>query len=447
MKRNSFILLFITSLLTSSFSCQAQHNYGFQTLPTTELKADLISLYGKLDTAHYDLYHLHTKAEFDSVYQNIYNGIDQPLNVAEFYFRLLPLFNMLHDSHSMLGFPFAYSKEYSKQGGLFIPIKVFIADNKIYASENLSATPFPLYSEIISVNGVASTEILNTLHLMINNERKDSENDYMAFFFHRILYPVYGFDKTFTLELITPEKQAKQMTLSGISLEKFPRDNQPNFSSRYLDNSTLIMDINACEDKEQFATFCDTVFTSMQKNKIKSLVIDLRDNPGGSTFHGDTLFTYLTKNKFTQYPKRSIKFSPYSAPKSDSVYTQTFSDNLEQSHMNKKLFGGNVYMLVNRNTFSSASVMAATFQCYKMGILIGQETGGTQIFFDEPIDFKLPNSGLRFLVANQVNYSPCGTDWKMGIIPDKTIGLNLTDKAKGIDTEMEYVKTLINKNE
>lgn len=282
---------------------------------------------------------------------------------------------------------------------------------------------------------------------MANREQQESESDYMAFFFHRILYPAYGFDKTFTLELKTPDSETRQVTLPGIALDKFPQDNQPDFSSWYLDKSTCVIDINSCENREQFATFCDTVFQSIQRNKTKSLVIDLRNNPGGTTFHGDTLFTYLTTNKFTQYPKRSIKYSPYSIPKSDTVYTQTFADNLEQSHTNKKLFTGNIYMLVNRNTFSSASVLAATFQCYKMGTLIGQVTGGTQIFFDEPIEFKLNNSGLRFLVANQANYCPCGTDWNKGIVPDKIIALNITDKAKGIDTEIEFVKTMINQTE
>lgn len=444
MKRNSFFTFYIISFLTICFGCQQRNKYHFQTFSTSELKADLKTLYEKLDTTHYNLYHLHTKTKFDSIYQNIHNSLGQPLNAAEFYFRLLPLFNLLHDSHSMLGFPFSYSKEFSKQGGLFIPIKVFIANNKIYASENLSTVSFPQYSEIKSINGVSSTAILSTLHLMINREQLESEYDYMAFFFHRILYPVYGFDKTYTLELTTPDNQTKQVQLSGISLEKFPQNNQPFFSSQRLDSSTVVIDINNCEDKEQFAAFCDSVFTFIKDNKIASFVIDLRDNPGGSTFHGDTLFTYLTNQKFTQYPKRSIKYSAYSNPKSDSVYTQTFADNLERSYTNKKLFKGNVYMLVNRNTFSSASVMASTFKCYNMGVLIGQTTGGTQIFFDEPIEFKLPNSGLRFLVSNQVNYCPCGTDWNNGIIPDKTIAISITDKIKGIDTEMEFVKTLIN---
>lgn len=447
MKQTNFIILYIVALLTVCFGCQSKHKYYFQTFTTVELKADLKSLYEKLDTAHFNLYHLHSKTDFNSVYKSIYYSIDHPLNSAEFYFHLLPIFNLLHDSHTMLGFPFLYSKEFAKQGGLFIPVKVFITDNKIYVSENLSSATFPLYSEITSVNGVAATEILNTLHLMINREQQESESDYMAFFFHRILYPVYGFDKTFTLELVTPDKQTKQVTLTGIGLDKFPQNNQPDFSSYYLNNSTCVIDINACENKEQFATFCDTVFTSIQQNNIKSLVIDVRNNPGGTTFHGDTLFTYLTSKKFTQYPKRSIKYSPYSTPKSDTVYTQTFADNLEQAHTNKKLFTGNVFMLVNRNTFSSASVMAATFQCYKMGTLIGQVTGGTQIFFDEPIEFKLNNSGLRFLVANQVNYCPCGTDWNKGVVPDKIVALNIADKIKGIDSEIEFVKTLINQND
>lgn len=445
MKQNTFVFFII--FLIVCLGCKENRKYAFETFSPSELRMDLKSVYNKLDTTHYNLYHLHQKADFDSVYQHIYDGINHPLNACEFYFQLLPLFNLLQDSHSMLGFPFSFNKEFSKQGGKFIPIKVFIINDKIFVSEIFSKTSFPIYSEIISVNEIKSSEIIKTLHLMINREQQESENDYMSFFFHRILYPVYGFDENFVLELITPNNEYKKITLSGISLDDFPKENISNFHSWQLNNSTVVIDINSCENKEEFATFCDSIFDYVHKNKTKSLVIDLRNNPGGSTFHGDTLFTYLTNKKFTQYYKRSIKYSAYSNPKSDSIYIKTFASNLEQSHINKKRFKGKVYMLINQGTFSSASLMAATFKCYKMGTLIGQKTGGTQIFFDEPIDFKLKNTKLRFLVSNQVNYCPCARDWNNGIIPDIIIPFKMTDKIDGIDTEIEYLKTLTNEKE
>lgn len=444
---------FITSLLLFaiiSYAILAQTapksgKYQFDTYPVELLKQDLNDLYNKLDSTHYNLFHKYPKHYFDSVKTDIEAAINRPMNQCEFYFTLLPLFNLLEDGHTMLGFSFKHLKAFSTQGGKFLPLKVFINNQNVYVVENYSEIKIPLYSKVTAVNDVKVEDIIEKLKIMTNNELADSENDYMSFFFPRILYPLYGFDSIFNIRYETVNNSIEAATLNGIRYEDFTFEDAPAYLFYKLNNKTAVLDINLCEGKSGFPSFCDSVFSLIQNDETENLIIDLRDNPGGTTFLGDTLLTYLTNKKFSQYPKRSCKYSPYSREKSDSIFSMTYNENLERSFDNPKLFKGNIFALTNINTYSAASIMAATLQCYKIAKIIGQETGGTQIFFGENVQLELPNSKLKFLVSFQIEYSPCGKSWNNGIIPDYEIPVNIEDMRNGKDTEIEFVKELINK--
>lgn len=124
----------------------------------------------------------------------------------------------------------------------------------------------------------------------------------------------------------------------------------------------------------------------------------------------------------------------------DSTYFVKYNDDLRQSHENSLRFKGPIYMIVNRNTFSSAAMMAAAFKCYNMGVLVGQETGGTQIFYDEPILLELRNTKLKYLVSYQYRTCACGNSGVEGIKPDFEIPWNYEDRLSGIDSELKFIR-------
>ena len=68
-------------------ACQSDENghakkYEFEMFSPSELKADLNTLYNRLDSVHFDLYHLHTKEEFQTVVDSldaaIFDSMDVP---------------------------------------------------------------------------------------------------------------------------------------------------------------------------------------------------------------------------------------------------------------------------------------------------------------------------------------------------------------------------------
>lgn len=446
--KNSFLIILSIILLwacSEKSDKSVNDEYHFQQFSHEELKQDLNYLFNKLDTTHYNLYHKHSKMEFEDTYHELMNGIQDSMNLFEFYYHVLPLYNMLEDAHSSLLFPFDYTDEYENMGGKFIPLEVEIENEHIYIKKNYSTQDIDLYSEIISINDISNEQIIDNLEILINNERKTSEDKYMARFFDRVLFPLYCFDKHYTITILSPDNVIKTVELTGVAANVFQRKRESFYSYYSIGDSIGVIDLNLCEASDKFASFCDSVFTILQTENIPNLIIDVRDNGGGSTFHGDTLFTYITDKAFTQYGSVKVKLSPMVNSESDSIFIENYNGQTEHSYYNPKRFKGDIYMITNQNSFSSATMMAATFKCYNMGTLVGKETGGVEIFFDEPIVLTLPNTGLRFLASHQYRWCACGKSTSRGIVPDYETTWNIKDKIIGVDTEIELIKELINK--
>jgi hypothetical protein len=83
-------------------------------------------------------------------------------------------------------------------------------------------------------------------------------------------------------------------------------------------------------------------------------------------------------------------------------------------------FSGRVFLLVDGGTFSSASDFAAMFRDYRVGTLLGSETGGLPVCFGDCFGFALEHSGLRCSVSWKQFFGPKPRpgDDEHGVLPD-----------------------------
>lgn len=65
---------------------------------------------------------------------------------------------------------------------------------------------------------------------------------------------------------------------------------------------------------EPYVQFLDSVFAGLDKNKVSNLIIDVRNNPGGSDPNFEQPVMYLTDKPFKENIKASIIFDPNSLP-------------------------------------------------------------------------------------------------------------------------------------
>jgi len=191
---------------------------------------------------------------------------------------------------------------------------------------------------------------------------------------------------------------------------------------------------NFINSKEEEAAL-DKIFREIKAAGFKDLVIDIRRNGGGSTNIGDFIFSYLTDKEFQQVSRLVLKVSP-EALRMNSYY-EKYRDKLGQNvelprHPRKAekkpeaFFDGKVRLLIGNDTFSSATDFAVTFRDYKLGEILGNETGGVPICFGEALPMKLRNSDIRYSISDKQFFSPKPRpgDDRRGVLPD----VELTDE-------------------
>lgn len=131
--------------------------------------------------------------------------------------------------------------------------------------------------------------------------------------------------------------------------------------------------------------------------------------------------------------------------KPNSIYV--WESEVKSQKPNPLRFNGDTYLLTSGTTFSSASMLTSTFKCFDLGTIVGEEPGGLTVSYGDIIYFSLPNTGIKCGVSHKRFVQACGKENGRGVIPDYEVKQTPEDRAKGIDTVMEFTKQLIRENE
>lgn len=224
----------------------------------------------------------------------------------------------------------------------------------------------------------------------------------------------------------------------------------------------------------QYANKFKETFKVINEKGITHLIIDIRENQGGSGLMGDELLKYLANQPFHQIEKVEQRLVPaffdlcvqYGLD-INKVMADEYGIDLENlkskgnykpgitiagqtpfknPHKSSDRFRGSVYLLIAKPTFSAASNFAAAVKYYKMGTLIGQETSGEKDHYGQVLPIQLPHSGLKGQVSTARFIAVGGIEDRGGVKPDYEIRQTFIDKTKGLDTALEFTLNLIKNN-
>ncbi|PCJ97598.1 MAG: peptidase S41 [Flavobacteriaceae bacterium] len=221
-----------------------------------------------------------------------------------------------------------------------------------------------------------------------------------------------------------------------------------------------------------YKKFYEESFAAMDSLKTKFLILDLRDNTGGRLDEIQKFYSYLVDEEFRFVEKAETKtrlpyIKDYYGKNSNvfSIVGETvvipflFTWNLLNSHKKNGVvyynykpakkkkpsplnFKGEMYVLINGNSFSASSIISTNLKATKRAVFVGEETGGafngTVAGFYKTV--YAPNSkvGLRFgLMHIQSPYEEELIGY--GIRPDVQITPTEADRKNGVDPEMEWV--------
>jgi C-terminal processing protease CtpA/Prc len=107
-------------------------------------------------------------------------------------------------------------------------------------------------------------------------------------------------------------------------------------------------------------------------------------------------------------------------------------------------FNGNVYVLVNRYSYSQATLTAAMVQDYGFGTIIGETTADFPSTYASNHQFELPNTHIAVNYPKAFVVRPNGDETFHGVIPDHIVKENRFSKK---DETLEYTLNLIRKGD
>jgi hypothetical protein len=397
-------------------------------LSKDQIKADVKYLLTAIDEIPVNPYVRINKSKFlkemDKAEEKLF--AKEKVTIIDLYSCLQPVIVLLEDGHTelyinsyidetnYLVFPFELS---ISSGGLIVK-GINAGYKELISSDNIG-------KKLNNINGHSSKEILSIINRYSSGETKNSRLALSGYLFNTIFNVFLSKEKT--LKISFTDKGSLQVNLLRKSEVK--DNNQvspgiPNYSYK-LDEATqtAVLTFNNFTALNKFKTFLSEMFSSLKNKNIKNLIIDIRNNGGGNSDLGDELLKYICPVPFTQYEKTVMKFSTiskayvkanasaeseevkkYLAQKDGTLDTIDKSKDLISPEKEDKRFTGNIYLFTSRATFSSAADFANAFKFYKLGKIVGEETGGFVISPGEDITTRLPNSQLEIHISSSKDF-------------------------------------------
>lgn len=428
-------------------------------LTPKKMKKDLKAL-KKIIEAHPDPYTHISQEAFNKYFDDLEFSINESLTTIEFYNKVASIVALIRDGHSQVRLPQYWLKKQRKEHGAF-PYEMYLTnDDKLYVLKTYRKDGIPVGSKILSINNIPVDSFLNVIDPFISYEKKEFRNTKIDGGFEGYLYSAFGQSNNLVFEYSSVDTlSVKVENMPYQEWKKFIKSNKEEREKRIakgepydyekISDGVGVIKIFSfgVSNLKDFDLFLYKTFKKIKADEIHSLVIDVRGNFGGWPKVSSRVFQYISDDYFKTMAQSNVKVSEsyrnylYKYMPSLRYYKPSIQ---EQKHYldlgaiirepigsfinERKFFNeepieeehefkGDCYLLTDRDSYSAASSFAATFQCYQMGIIIGEETGGTKIFRANAIYEELPRSGLRVGMSTTKLYTACFNEEFEGVKP------------------------------
>ena len=431
-----------------------------QDVSKKELIEDIDAYVSTIDQVHADPYRLISKEKFVEKAQELKQRIrtleSDSISVPKGAFYLLELCALIQDGHSRINFPF---DQLTGRESVF-PLKPKIIDGHVYVLDNLGHESVPNFCSILEINGVPVKTLMEKSSKLYTTSLDHSKYLMFEESFPFLLANYLDIHPPWTVKYeISSQVQVSE--LQEITTKAYFKQ-QTQRSNRYRRYSISVNDVKipvldlpgfSYGKAKDWESFIDAFFLTHKGSRY--LVIDIRQNPGGSGYWGFYLLDYLTDSayriakKFEFKASEMMRESIYASKAGNQLnhlkngeYLDVPNHQMRSPHTKLNKFTGKTFLLISENTFSAGVVFAAVFKANKMGVVVGRETSGRISFLSDPITITLPNTKLKGTIPVAI-YTLPGDNPDRGVIPDIYVTRSIDDYRLGWDKELEKVKELI----
>ena len=515
LKKNSlkkFYLFILTVMLTSCVSVK-QYNKHLETpIAPEKLWEDVDYTYKNLQKLHPELYWYISKEDLDKKFDSLKTTINKPLDPSDFFEKLSPVIADIREGHLALRIPTKRLtkkeiKNLENQKGLFSRMNYVVENNRIFVKDNDEKfADIAVGTEILKIQDLPVSNYLERYKPFVNS---DGFNTTFLDYSMARRWPAYFTVENGILdsvkiqtkmgeeirdfyihrEKITKEQKKKEEA-ENKKLTKSEKGKTKDYNvvtkSYNRDLQFPVKDSTVAYMK--IKTFSGTFskrfyresFSILKKSPAKVLILDMRDNLGGSLAEINNLYSYLvdrdfkfindieiTSSKtmfeadyFRNFPRITKPIALISYPfyligtafsikKEDGKTYLRNNGKFAIKKPKKDNFKGKIYVLVNGSSFSAASILPSKLKGDKRAIIVGEETGGANdgTVAGRYSTKKLPNSKLTLpiglmLIQPNIEF----THTKKGVVPDVEIIPTLQEVLQKKDVQLDWAMNDINKN-
>lgn len=173
--------------------------------------------------------------------------------------------------------------------------------------------------------------------------------------------------------------------------------------------SLAVLTLTKCSFNQTYIDCVKSMFTEVSQKNIKNVAVDLRGNGGGSSFVGNEFVKYLPVDRYSDcsfdYRCGFISF-------------HVNSGKIKNRQYKNLTFDGNVYILTDNDSFSSARDFAMLIQDNHLGKVVGEPSANAVNCYGEVTYFYLPNTGLFVQISTKRFYRIDSTNTEDLVIPD-----------------------------
>ena len=369
--------------------------------------------------------------DWDGLYVRYLPKVRAARTTYDYYRVLQELIAKLEDAHSNVYFPEALFDEFLGKPGLhtrMIDGKVIVLDVWDPELRNTGIAPG---MEIVRIDGVPVRQFAEREVAPYASVATAQDLEVRLFEYFLLLGPV---QKPLRLALQAADGAVSEHTVRrkpAVQRRMFT-PTEPAFVHRTLPGNVAYVALNSFEDNTAAAEFIKA-FDDIARSS--ALIIDVRDNGGGSTDVGYRVLATLVATGFlgSSWATRDYKPSYRAWGYANPMYRRP-ADHVVADPAHHYADDKPVIVLTSARTFSAAEDFVVAFDQTKRGTIIGELTGGSTGI---PLSFALPGGGSARVCTKRDSYADGTAFVDVGIKPQIVVHPTVADVRAGKDAVLD----------
>jgi carboxyl-terminal processing protease len=343
----------------------------------------------------------------------------------DYYRVMMQLAPLLQDGHTNIYPP------RELMGALFArpPVSTALVEGKVLVMRVDSATlarQLKVGDEIVAIDGLAVRDFASQNVVPFVSSSTAQDRDVRTYSYQLLSG---ASDTPVRLRLRSAKGGERDETVARSGYTDIHR--APAANPRMLSNGVAYIALDQFENDAGVKAFEQALPQIMQ---AKGMVIDVRDNGGGSSLYGFQILSYLSKQPIIGAAMFVRGGNAVARAQGGPVVNWTRLGDEPFVSPRETIYSGPVVVLTGPRTFSAGEDFTLAFDVMKRGKIIGRATGGST---GQPLHFGLPGGGSARVCVKRDTYPDGRAFVGTGIVPDIEVTPSVKDVRSGRDAALE----------